>query len=276
MGSLQFEGEIDALGERQIKFIRDVLEKRGFRNNKVLIEPAGIAGDNYVANVKRISVIIEDGDNFKMIAKFAPENEALRLLMNTAIMFNNEIVMYEQVLPKFVSLQKAADVPEEDLLKYAQCYGCLTEEPYEVVLLEDLKESNFQMLDRFTSLNDESVRLVLKNFAILHSLSYALKKNEPETYDSFRSKLIDMWEKTNATEQMATYLNLLEEGVIAIVDEKYKMVLRGVVTQLISLSAKIKKTETHSNHLIIQQGDAWTNNILFKLEVSYHKHLIPI
>lgn len=271
MGLLQVEGDIDGIAQKQIDFVCDVLKERGFTNNKVNIKPAGIAGDNYVANVKRISVIDESGEEFKMIAKFAPENEALRVMMNIAMIFNNEIFMYKQVLPKFASLQKAADFPEENLLKYAKCYGCLAEQPYEVILLEDLKESNFQMLNRLSPLNTDAVKLVLKSFAILHSLSYALKRNEPSTYDSFKSKLIDMWERMNITEQFITYLNQLEESVIAVVDEKYKKYLRGVVSQAAAYSENIKKTDLHSKYLIIQQGDAWTNNILFKLEVIYCK-----
>lgn len=206
MASLQIEGDTGSATEKQIQFIRDVLEKRGFTNNRVVFEAAGKAGDNYVADVKRITVIVDGGEDFKMIAKFAPENEMLRKMMNTNILFSNEILMYEEILPKLVSLQRDAEVPEDGWLRFAECYGTLAEEPYEVVLLEDLNVSNFIMLDRFTSLDNDAVRLVLKNFAILHSLSYALKKLEPETYGKFTSNLLDMWELTKDTEEFQGFI----------------------------------------------------------------------
>lgn len=267
MASLQIEGDTGSATERQIQFIRDVLEKRGFTNNKVVFEAAGKAGDNYVADVKRITVIVDGGEDFKMIAKFAPENEMLRKMMNTNILFSNEILMYEEILPKLVSLQRDAEVPEDGWLRFAECYGTLAEEPHEVVLLEDLNVSNFIMLDRFTSLDNDAVRLVLKNFAILHSLSYALKKLEPETYGKFTSNLLDMWELTKDTEEFQGFMTKLEEDALNVVDDNYKKALPDTVSQFPIIYGKIMKADKHSKHLVILQGDSWTNNILFMLKV---------
>ncbi|KAL0829689.1 hypothetical protein ABMA28_003194 [Loxostege sticticalis] len=265
MASLQFEGALEGISEKQQQFIREVLEKRGFTNNKVLFEPAGKAGDNYIANVKRITVKVDGGNDFKMIAKTAPQIDGLRTMTNAKVMFNNEIVMYEHVIPKFESLQKEAGVPEKDRLKFAQCYGCLSEEPHEVVLLEDLKVLDYTMLDRLSPMNEDAVLLVLKNFAILHSMSFVLRHLEPETYTSFSSRLIPLWRFIfNKSERIAN-LEQVENGALEILDDdNYKKAIRGAVSELHTLIDKYKNLES-PEHFVIQQGDGWTNNIMFKL-----------
>ncbi|MBN4724570.1 hypothetical protein H4F31_24640, partial [Escherichia coli] len=95
------------------------------------------------------------------------------------LMFRNEHVMYTAVLPKFTELQKDAGIPENEQLRYAKCYGSLSEPPNEVILLEDLKTVDFTMLDRFQPLSNNCVKSVLKNFAKLHSVSMALRYKEP-------------------------------------------------------------------------------------------------
>ncbi|XP_063831974.1 uncharacterized protein LOC135081165 [Ostrinia nubilalis] len=265
MASLRFEGALQSLSERQEQFIREVLKNRGFVDNRVFFEAAGKAGDNYVAAALRVTVSVDGGDDFKMIAKIAPQNQDLRNTMNTALAFSNEIVIYEQVLPKLRSLQLASGVPESEILKYAKCYGCQSEEPHEVVLLEDLKPLGYVMLDRLAPMSEEAVLLVLKNFAILHSLSFALKTLEPDTYKKFTSRLAHIWSAITGKQEFTDYMGQLENSTLDILgDESYKKHLRGVLTQTDSYVQKCKKSET-SKYLVIHQGDAWTNNIMFKL-----------
>ncbi|KOB77009.1 Uncharacterized protein OBRU01_04786 [Operophtera brumata] len=212
MSRWNFVGDLELIRERQLEFIGEVLEKKGFKGPEARIENVGVAGDNYIANVKRV-VVTEDGKTFKMIAKLAPENQMMRFMAQIETLFRNEHTIYTDLLPKFVQLQRSAGVPEEELYRFAECYGSLAEVPSEVILLEDLKESQYDILDRFKPLSTDNVKLVLKNFAIFHSLSYVLKHQEPETFAEIASKFGDM-------------------------------------------------------HSVIQQGDGWTNNIMFRCKAD--------
>lgn len=267
--TLILEGDVSSLSDKQIDFIKGALEKLGYTNNILVFEPASQVGDNYAANVQRITVKAEDSEDFKMIAKIAPCEEAIRFAMNTTTMFSNETAMYRQVLPKFAKLQIAADISEDERLRYPKCYGCLTEEPHEVILLEDLRCSDYVMLDRFRPLNSDTVKLILKNFAILHSLSFVLKNHEPGIYEILRSKLVDIWSSSNDRDDYKTYLVEIQNRALDVLDEdKYKNAIRGLMFQTSEQISKIKKYEAHSKHLAIQQGDAWTNNLMFKLQVN--------
>ncbi|XP_028178752.1 uncharacterized protein LOC114366174 [Ostrinia furnacalis] len=211
-----------------------------------------------------------------MIAKVAPQLEAVRTGLQTPYLFNNEIIMYEQVLPKFKSLQEEAGVSENEILRYAHCYGCLSEEPNEVILLEDLKPLDYVMLDRRAPMSNEAVLLVLKNFATIHSMSYVLKHLEPETYENFSNRLTDVWKLMTNEEDQMVFLALAEQSALEVLDdEEYKKYIRGVVSQMNAQLPKIKKHE-NPKYLIIQQGDSWTNNIMFQLDEGKPTNAIMI
>ncbi|CAG9782296.1 unnamed protein product [Diatraea saccharalis] len=275
MASMKFEGDFQDLSDEQSQFIQDVLHKLGYTNNKVVFAPVGEVGDNYTACVKRITVETEDDDNFQIIAKIAPNS----FHGFTDLLFNNEALMYEEVLPAFRKLQEAADVSEDEKLKFAECYGCNTKKQHQVILLQDLKPLDYTMLDKYQSLPNEAVRLILKNFAIYHSLSYALKKSNPDAYDSYKSRLLDMWKASAEIPENKRMMEEIENNLLAVfqnAEDKYKNALQGALTKMSLIGEKLSAIHGNSKYSVIQQGDAWTNNIMFKLEDDKIKDCIMI
>ncbi|KAI5640274.1 ecdysteroid kinase domain-containing protein [Phthorimaea operculella] len=259
--------ELSAFSPSQWKLVTDVLNNKGFSDAKITEHAVGEAGDNYIANVKRV-VAEKNGETFKMIAKIASRIEQIRMINNTRLFFFNEHIMYNEVLPKFTELEKAVGVPEEERLRYASCYGTITEEFDELILLEDLKESDYTMLDRFKSLTDVEMKLILKSFAKLHTLSYALRHQEPETFADFSSKLLNYASFFEEGRELATkYFEAVEANCIAILqDGKRKKCMKGTLSKKVDLIIKHRNWDMKSRHSVIQQGDPWTNNIMFHLE----------
>ncbi|KAI5640277.1 ecdysteroid kinase domain-containing protein [Phthorimaea operculella] len=259
--------ELSAFSPSQWKLVTDVLNDKGFSDAKITENAVGEAGDNYMANVKRV-VAEKNGKTFKIIAKIAARSEQLRSAMNTRSLFMNEVIMYNEVLPKFTELEKGAGIPEEERLRYAACYGTRTEELDELILLEDLKESDYTMLDRFKSLTDGEIKLVLKSFAKLHGLSFALRHHEPETFDNYKSKLLIQSKLLEAApEQFRKFHEMAEARCIsALENPKQKKGMKGTLSKFIDLDKKNWAWDFNSRYSVIQQGDAWTNNIMFQLE----------
>nr|XP_021187394.2 uncharacterized protein LOC110374136 [Helicoverpa armigera] len=265
MAKYNFEGDYSSFNDRQLNFINKVVNEQDLKVKKVVFHQLGQAGDNFMGNVKRINIEGENG-NMNMIIKIAPSNEVARQTYQSGLMFRNEHVVYTKVLPKFVQLQKAAGVPPEEQLKYAKCYGSLSEEPNEVIILEDLSESGFSMMDKFKSLPDNYVRNFLKSFAVLHSLSYALKSQEPAFYKQLKEDLKDPWSSFGDF-QIQMLKDTMEAGFLEIIqNEDHKNLLKNKITDGILERKKMIESENDRNHTIIQHGDGWTNNILFKLE----------
>ncbi|XP_030030803.2 uncharacterized protein LOC115447735 [Manduca sexta] len=261
---LQFEGAVNNISEVQLAFIRDVLEKRGYKDNKVTIEAVGKAGDNYIANVKRVIAKNEHGE-FRMIAKIASQHEDLRLSASIEQNFRSEHIFYTLVLPKYQQFEEQADLHKNDRLRFAECYGSLPEPPHEVILLEDLNVAGFSMLDRFTPLSDQCIRSVLRNLAILHSLSFALKYKEPETFNEYRRRLVDTSTKVEERPEIMYFITHMEKTAAKLVDgDVRKRHINKCVSYTTVQAGKVFKEIAGSKHSVIQQGDAWTNNILFK------------
>ncbi|KAM3965969.1 uncharacterized protein ACR2FA_012826 [Aphomia sociella] len=267
MTGLSFEGEADSLSIRQQEFLREVIEGRGYTDGKVIINTLGKPGDNYVANVKRIIIEGSDGSTLKIIAKVAPTNEMARVQMQAQVMFRNEGTMYTKVLPKLKEIQKDESIPVEDHLRYAECYGVLLEEPHELILLEDLQVSNYTMLDRFVSLTNESIKLNLKNFATLHSLSMVLKKRNPEVFEDINQNLVDAFGTFGETPEFKYYFDSLEKDALSVIEgSKYQNAIRGSISKLMEQHKKLMKDQTKLKYSVVIQGDGWTNNIMFKLK----------
>ncbi|KAI5645517.1 ecdysteroid kinase domain-containing protein [Phthorimaea operculella] len=263
MAQMNGKTEASAFSERQWKLIKDVINKRGFGDAKITEHNVGVAGDNYQADVKRV-VAEKKGETFKIVAKIAPRIEQLRAAMNSRKMFIIEHVMYTEVLPKFTELEQAAGIPEDNRLRYAACYGTITEEMDELVLLEDLKESDHTMLDRFKSLQDGEMKLILQSFAKLHALSYVLKNQEPETFANYASKLLQFEEPPKETSE---FLEAIEAIAISKVQgEKRKKCLKDTVSKQVEFILKYSDWNKNSRYSVIQQGDSWTNNIMFQLK----------
>ncbi|KAI5645683.1 ecdysteroid kinase domain-containing protein [Phthorimaea operculella] len=267
MAQVNGTDKVSALSESQWKTVKDVLNKKGFSDAKVTENAVGEAGDNYVANVVRV-VAEKKSETFKMVAKIAPRTGQLRETMNARLLFINEVLMYTAVLPKFTELEIAIGIPEEERFRYAACYGTLTEEFEEMILLEDLKESDHTMLDRFKSLTDDEMKLILKSFAKMHSLSYALRHQEPETFANFKNKLLKYSDMNGVpAEQMKKSFEAAEADAISkLQNMKHKIAMKDTISKITELDDKNSSWEFNSKYSVITHGDAWTNNVLFHLE----------
>ncbi|CAH1634844.1 unnamed protein product [Spodoptera littoralis] len=268
MAQYKFEGDFENITETQLDFINKVVQEQNLDVDRVVFLPVGKPGDNFGSNVKRISIEGKKGI-MRMIVKIAPTDEVQRQMSLTEILFKNEHFMYMKVLPKFLSLQRHTldlQTPEEDMLRFARCYGSFTEAPNEVIILEDLCESKHVMLDKFQPLTSECMQSVLKSLAAFHTLSYALKQQEPETFAYYKSELVDVWGLMAHNPEFKTHTETFIGVIQAILDgDDNKKVVKDKLSDIVQLIIKLAKWEQNNKHSVILQGDAWTNNIMFKI-----------
>ncbi|XP_013171726.1 PREDICTED: uncharacterized protein LOC106120822 isoform X2 [Papilio xuthus] len=237
--SYEFKGDLENISQRQKEFISEVLRKQNYTGTEVIVENIGKKGDNYGSQVKRIKVIFDNGKEFRMIAKILPDSMKVENQMNSYDIFTNEAILFNEVLPKFKEMQLKYDLPEEEIFKYPICYGTLMERMNETILLEDLVMSNFTMLDKTKPLYNETVKLVLKDVAKFHAMSYVLRNQEPQMLDKLLQSLVNpMFDPKN----MAQSQNLMTPWL------------------------KLFLCDKGSKYSVIQHGDLWTNNIMFQIQ----------
>ncbi|CAH0664022.1 unnamed protein product [Spodoptera exigua] len=277
MAQFNFDGNFEDVTEKQLEFINKVIEELGFKGNKVTFAAAGAAGDNYAANVKRVKVEGEKG-SLSIIAKIAPINEVVRHRLNAALSFCNEHLMYTEYLPKLLKLQKDAGIPDDEQIKFPKCYGTNIEAPHEVILLEDLKVEGFTIMNRMKSLSNECVTSVLRNLALFHSLSFVLRNKDPESFKYFKENFVDMWGKlvNLPPEELVSFEHLESASVSMVDDPKHKDMIKTKVSLMPTRAAKMTAIENESPYSVIQHGDAWTNNVLFKFEGEELKQSVMI
>lgn len=268
MAEFNFAGSIENISDNFLELIKKVIKEQNVKVKKVTFEPAGKAGDNVGSNTKRI--IVEGEEKIlQLFAKIAPQNEGLRQLWTIRLSFLNEDIMYTEFFPKLEKIQRDAGVPETDRFRYAKCYGSFTENLQETLILEDLKLSEFTMLDKLVSMNDTCVKSVLKNLAILHSFSFVLKSREPETFDYFKSKLTNIRRATMEKCPPEVYAEPIVSSISFLIDnEKWINILKSILPNLTSEIVMLSDFENSYKNSVIIQGDAWTNNFMFRFKVK--------
>ncbi|XP_075982061.1 uncharacterized protein LOC142980514 [Anticarsia gemmatalis] len=187
--------------------------------------------------------------------------------MNTEVLFRNEHIMYTEVLPKFLQMQKEAGIPEEELIKYPKCYGSSSEARNEVIILEDLKPLGFTMLDRMEPLPNDCIYSILKSFAIYHSLSYVLRQREPGTFDRYKSSLTNTLLDMARQEESKQYFVEIESNILSILEDPEQInIARNKIIDSLNNMININKEDMENKYSVIVQGDCWTNNVMFRFE----------
>jgi len=151
--------------ERKLKITRDQ-----FKVRLVFISPATGKNENYASVVYRAKIRIEmlETKEIKLIdvivkALISPIKE-----MKDFEFFEHEIVVYKDVIEDFENtfLERANEVVEFG----PKCIK-IDYKPFEIIVLDDLREQNYVMADRKVGLNIEHSKLVLSKFAKFHAAS---------------------------------------------------------------------------------------------------------
>jgi hypothetical protein len=59
----------------------------------------------------------------------------------------------------------------------------------EVLVLEDMRDQGYKMLDRRTSMDVTHCQLVLEQLAKLHAFSFAMRDQKPEQFNNLKNSI---------------------------------------------------------------------------------------
>lgn len=140
-----------------------------FKLRLVLLSPATGKNENFMSVVYRAQIKIE------MLATKARESVdvIIKALLTTNedlkkfSVFPRERLIYEDVLSSFEKIWR--DAGEE--VSFGPKSIKFESVPYEIIVLDDLKAGNYEMLNRKVGLNMEQTKLVLAKLAKFHAAS---------------------------------------------------------------------------------------------------------
>ncbi|XP_030374813.1 uncharacterized protein LOC115624326 [Scaptodrosophila lebanonensis] len=243
------------------KFYKD--EK--LKITSVHVRPALGRGENYGGVLSRVKAdfIKSDGSNQRghYIVKTSFESdEFARKTMEPYDIFNREMCIYEQILPKLKNL--LLEIGDNE-----QIFADTMAVDYErsALIFEDLNVRNFVMPDRLVGLDMDAARLVLRKLAKMHATTAVLNEREDGALESYDKGMFN-----RHTDNYAPFfLGMIEACSNRVAQwpgyEDYAKKLAALVPIYMELGKRVfDVTEGHIN--VLCHGDLWTNNVLVKYD----------
>ncbi|XP_077291154.1 uncharacterized protein LOC143914725 [Arctopsyche grandis] len=167
--------------------IEEFLQKNGLKNVALRISSGSEKGDNYVGEMHKIEITSEHNKSvlFNLIAK-TTSNKAILEKLKVENMYNREADLYNIILPAFKKFQHEHNIPIEERFEFVKCYIANTN----IILMEDVSAKGYKMNNRYNSFDSDHLELALISLARYHSISFAMKKLNPEMYKNL-AKLVE-------------------------------------------------------------------------------------
>lgn len=266
----------DVLTESLENLVKKVIEDEGITEAKIEIKPGSEKGDNYVGLMTCVDIYGLDKSGKKitlnLMAKRAPESDALRANVPIVKIYEREIYFYNGVVPIFEKFQEDLGV-EEKFTSVAKCYANCLEEKKEALIFEHLGNRGYKMWNRFKPMNEEHVKIIMDTYAHLHALSFAMRDQRPELFEEIKEKCTDQYTEEEISKFGGAFRMNCEMLIESFQDNpeivKY---LRGVKDGLEEMFAKSMVLDEERS--IFTHGDCWCNNMMFTYEGTTPKSVI--
>ncbi|TMW48481.1 hypothetical protein DOY81_006444 [Sarcophaga bullata] len=233
---------------------------------KFSIKPAFGKGENFGGFLTKVKVLY----NFKndqqqeekhFICKTSyEEDEFAKEKLKDYDIFNREMSIYEQVLPKLNDLLKEID--DTDRLFPSVLH---VDYKRQALIFEDLTVQGYVMANRIERLDMDHVKLVLRKLSKMHATSAVLNERNAgclEKYDrGFFNKYTDTYKTffVNNFMACARYLAQLNDAD----SRKYAEKIFAMSPHYMSIGRRcFTPIAGHVN--VLAHGDVWTNNVMFK------------
>lgn len=228
-------------------------------------------GDSYLSELIRIRVHGVNENNIanhiQLILKNIPKSVSRRLTFRSHEFFKNEINFYEKVLPALLAFQSTKDV-KDPFDNYAKLFLAYSDGTNDVLCLEDASVEHFKTAVRQEGIDFEHCKLTFKVLAQFHALSFAMKDQKPEEFDSIRRQITEQYYDERLWSWYSRFWNRISGIAIDAVEKEYpnsiyveKIKKFAIPERYQDMIAAATKTTDRG---VISHGDSWTNNFLYK------------
>lgn len=146
------------------------IKRYKFKLRLVLLSPAAGKNENFMSVVYRVKIKIEilESKERKSVDVIIKALLTTIKEMKEFSVFPRERFVYENVIQSFenIWMERASEK-----IKFGPRSIKFETDPYEIIVLDDLKAEGFQMLDRKAGLNMEQTKLLLTKLAKFHAAS---------------------------------------------------------------------------------------------------------
>ncbi|KAJ9581051.1 hypothetical protein L9F63_023775 [Diploptera punctata] len=223
-------------------------------------------GDNYLSLIYRATVQTTTrgrSESRSLIIKCQPQEGFLKEMTNKYRFFELEAEMLKDVLPAMHKLLEEANIENFSPFCAKHLYSRFGP-PAQVIVLEDLKESGFQMAERTAGLDREHCMIVMNKIAQFHAASLVLKQRNPQLLEAFLNPC------TN--DMLVNEFDFFESYMSDLCDEintrcEYLKEYIGKIRMIGERGAKRfteGKSRREGEFCVLAHADLWVNNMMFR------------
>ncbi|XP_036343124.1 uncharacterized protein LOC118752359 [Rhagoletis pomonella] len=199
-----------------------------------------------------------------LIIKTLPELEGQKKdLLSQSFIFETEIGMYTEVLPRFEeNLRKAGD---KTTLKPPWLYYSLS--PHKVLVLDDIVPKGFELI-RDRAMTMEEAKAAYERLAKWHAVSFKIIKQELHFFDRYQHGLFTMPNLLNEglmTDGIKFFIEMLKKKATLHQFVPHFEALRPVILQrCLDTFREFRETPRADAYYVLCHGDFTIKNMMFK------------
>ena len=261
--------------EDEIKsWLKNIL-KEEIEDHSVNVLGNAEKGEGYLSDILYVKLTPKSNnqiETYELVLKCNRINQATTPIKEA---FRTEMFIYNEVIPAFTKLQTEKGL-HNWFSSVPTCYGTLTTKDVQIIVLENMKTSDYVLWDKKHPFTRKHMDLILEEYAKFHALSIALQQHDPQKFkelsDGLGDTFIREFVKTNNMDTVFGRAALeiydllkgdLDENTLntwKILYEKAYFILEGMVD----------KKETPK---VILHASCWCNNFMFKYDVRWRNIL---
>ncbi|XP_023305272.2 uncharacterized protein LOC111687090 [Lucilia cuprina] len=256
--------------------LEDGLREKQIEIRKIIFIESNGGGENYCSKIYRARALYRSfkhhsDKEISLIIKSIAITPATQFLDDLAV-FLREKIFYLDVLGKL-----------ELLITDGSKFGakCLytTREPMQTIVFDDLTQYGYKLANRQNGLNEEHCIVTLKKLAKFHASSMLLLKRDKGIRDHFRTGMLDE-NYVRTSKRFIDFMTLLLRTLANLVKtwEGYENISYKLHRHCDHLIENLVQTgkEKPGELLVLNHGDLWVNNFLFKYAESRPENPIDV
>lgn len=250
--------------------VRRIAEKWGIANYSFTVGENG-NGKSALGTLYFVSLSDATGEKvLKFVIKKAPA-DPLQIASNVINKtYQNEKYFYDELLPIFEDLQDTF-LKQRIFSAVPECYLTIVsgQEAPEIIL-EDLTDKDYYVLEKHFFFGKDHLELVLKQYGKFHALSFFFKYKFPNKFDEYTEKFTNVFSEMKDMNIFTDSLQLIFNQCYNLFSNDADEVLRNALETYSQngVSTYFKSLEYSGNNSVFLHGDCWSNNIMFKYNVS--------
>lgn len=259
-----------------LKHLEEIAIAENFTRFEINLKNEGQKGDNFIGLIRCVAIVGEKVANgsvidaeLSLVCKVLPANEIRRKQFHVDLAFERETMFYTEIAPMFIQFQRERGLNEDEMFcKIPKCYKAVSEpsQSTSVVILQDLRTDGFGMWPKNKVQIVENLRLIVKELAKYHAISFAMKDQCPEKMKKYE-QLDDLFPRFFKTESAIESTRQKFSNFARIVKKRnlghiYEEFSKDIYQYFLSCSDE----SVPNKYRVIGHGDCWNNNIMFKFD----------